>query len=148
MLKMIFTPMNMLVLVVILIICYTFWKPFIRGKKTKAVVDGYCHPKEGKDKDQVWCYRFMYREVKAGKRLYCYSRRHFDTKEEMSALYPKGSEVDIRYYEVAKDGDMMAVITADKEDQKKSVLYTLIAVLGGLGMAVGYVLLVLQLQAM
>ena len=37
----------------------------------------------------------MYREQKAGKRLYCYTRKTYDTREEMRAKYPKGTEVNI-----------------------------------------------------
>lgn len=148
MLGMIFNSTNLLILIVVIIISYAFWKPFVKGKKIRAVVDGYCRPKEGKDKDVVWCYRFMYRESKAGKRLYCYSRMNFDTKEEMRARYPKGAEVDIRYYQDTKDQEMKAVIVSDKEEIKRTILYTLLAFLGGSGIAVGYQLLVMQMQNM
>lgn len=77
-------------LIIVCVICYTFWAPYIRGKKTKAVVDGYVHPKEGKNCDLVWCYRLMYREQKAGKRLYCYTRKTYDTREEMRAEVSEG----------------------------------------------------------
>ena len=43
---MIFNTSNFLLLIIVCVICYTFWAPYIRGKKTKAVVDGYVHPKE------------------------------------------------------------------------------------------------------
>ena len=48
---MIFNTSNFLLLIIVCVICYTFWAPYIRGKKTKAVVDGYVHPKEGKNCD-------------------------------------------------------------------------------------------------
>ncbi len=92
---MIFNTSNFLLLIIVCVICYTFWAPYIRGKKTKAVVDGYVHPKEGKNCDLVWCYRLMYREQKAGKRLYCYTRKTYDTREEMRAKYPKGTILSI-----------------------------------------------------
>ena len=98
MFSMIFNTSNFLLLIIVCVICYTFWAPYIRGKKTKAVVDGYVHPKEGKNCDLVWCYRLMYREQKAGKRLYCYTRKTYDTREEMRAKYPKGTEVNIKHY--------------------------------------------------
>lgn len=141
--EMIFNSTNLLLLIVVVIICYTFWVPYIKGRKTEAVVDGYCHPKDGKDKELMWCYRFMYREVKAGRRLYCYSRKTYDTKEEMRK-YPKGAKVQIRYYDASKD-DMMAIIVSDNEDLKRNLLYTLGAVLGGIALGVGYQLLVIQL---
>lgn len=148
MMGMIFNSTNLLILIIIGIISYTFWKPYIRGKKFKAVVDGYCHPADADEKDKgiVWCYRFMYRESKAGKRLYCYSRKHYDTKEEMRAKFPKGSEVEIKVYDDGKD-EKKAVIVGDKEDMKQSVLYTFAAVMGGIGLAVGYQLLLLQMGA-
>ena len=76
MFSMIFITSNFLLLIIVCVICYTFWAPYIRGKKTKAVVDGYVHPKEGKNCDLVWCYRLMYREQKAGKRLCEVSEGH------------------------------------------------------------------------
>lgn len=146
MMGMIFNSTNLLVLIIICIISYTFWKPYIRGKKIKAVVDGYCHPADADDKDRdlVWCYRFMYRESKAGKRLYCYSRKHYDTKEEMRAKYPKGTEVEIRCYDDGRE-DKKAVIVGDKDEVKQSLLYTLAALMGGIGLAAGYQLLVYQI---
>ena len=107
---MIFNTSNFLLLIIVCVICYTFWAPYIRGKKTKAVVDGYVHPKEGKNCDLVWCYRLMYREQKAGKRLYCYTRKTYDTREEMRAKYPKGTEVNIKHYVQDKDSDEMGII--------------------------------------
>lgn len=146
MMGMIFNSTNLLILIIVGIISYTFWKPYIRGKKMKAVVDGFYHPadEDEKNRDIVWCYRFMYRESKAGKRLYCYSRKHYDTKEEMRAKFPKGSEVEIKVYDDGKD-EKKAVIVGDKEDMKQSLLYTFAAVMGGIGLAVGYQLLLLQM---
>lgn len=141
--EMIFNSTNLFLLLIVIVICYTFWVPYIKGHKIEAVVDGYCHPLDGKDKDVLWCYRFMYREVKAGKRLYCYSRKNYDTKEEMKK-YPKGAKVQIRYYET-KD-IVQAIITSDNEDFKRTMLYTLGTVLGGIALGIGYQLLVLQLS--
>lgn len=141
--EMIFNSTNLFLLLIVIVICYTFWVPYIKGRKIEAVVDGYCHPLDGKDKDVLWCYRFMYREVKAGKRLYCYSRKNYDTKEEMKK-YPKGAKVQIRYYET-KD-IVQAIITSDNEDFKRTMLYTLGTVLGGIALGIGYQLLVLQLS--
>lgn len=140
--EMIFNSSNFFLLLIVIVICYNFWVPYIRGHKIDAVVDGYCHPEDAKDRDMLWCYRFMYREVKAGKRLYCYSRKNYDTKEEMKK-YPKGASVWIRYYET-KEG-MKAIITSDNKDLNRTLLYTLATVLGGIALAVGYQLLVLQL---
>ncbi len=139
----IFNSANFFLLLIVIVISYTFWMPYIKGRKIEAIVDGYCHPLDGKDKDILWCYRFMYREVKAGKRLYCYSRKNYDTKEEMKK-YPKGSKVQIRYYET-KEGTE-AVIISDNEDFKRAIFYTLATIAGGIGLAVGYQLLVYQLK--
>ena len=125
---MIFNTSNFLLLIIVCVICYTFWAPYIRGKKTKAVVDGYVHPKEGKNCDLVWCYRLMYREQKAGKRL-----------------YPKGTEVNIKHYVQDKDSDEMGIILDDNDDRKVQWMYTLTAVLGCIGLGVGYQLLLLQM---
>ena len=145
MFSMIFNTSNFLLLIIVCVICYTFWAPYIRGKKTKAVVDGYVHPKEGKNCDLVWCYRLMYREQKAGKRLYCYTRKTYDTREEMRAKYPKGTEVNIKHYVQDKDSDEMGIILDDNDDRKVQWMYTLTAVLGCIGLCVGYQLLLLQM---
>lgn len=144
MFSMIFNTSNFLLLIIVCVICYTFWAPYIRGKKTKAVVDGYVHPKEGKNCDLVWCYRLMYREQKAGKRLYCYTRKTYDTREEMRAKYPKGTEVNIRCFTSPNTQEPIAVILDDNDDKKLQMMYTLAAFLGGLGLAVGYQLLMYQ----
>ena len=56
----------------------------------------------------------------------------------------KGSEVEIKVYDDGKD-EKKAVIVGDKEDMKQSLLYTFAAVMGGIGLAVGYQLLLLQM---
>jgi hypothetical protein len=143
MFSMIFNATNLVWLILAAIICYTLWEPFIRGKKIEAVVDGYCHPTEGKYKDDLWRYRFMYREVKAGKRLYCYSNKNYETKEEMRK-YPKGAQVMIRYYQPSKD-ETKAVIISDNEDLKRTILYTVATVVGMIALGVGYQILCIQL---
>ena len=95
--------------------------------------------------DLVWCYRLMYREQKAGKRLYCYTRKTYDTREEMRAKYPKGTEVNIKHYVQDKDSDEMGIILDDNDDRKVQWMYTLTAVLGCIGLGVGYQLLLLQM---
>ena len=120
---MIFNTSNFLLLIIVCVICYTFWAPYIRGKKTKAVVDGYVHPKEGKNCDLVWCYRLM----------------------QMRAKYPKGTEVNIKHYVQDKDSDEMGIILDDNDDRKVQWMYTLTAVLGCIGLGVGYQLLLLQM---
>ena len=115
MFSMVFNTTNLLILIIVLIICYSFWAPYIRGKKIKAVVDGYCHPAEGKNCDVVWCYRLMYREQKAGKRLYCCTRQTYDTREEMRAKYPKGTEVNIRCFTSPNTQEPIAVILDDND---------------------------------
>ena len=117
MFSMVFNTTNLLILIIVLIICYSFWAPYIRGKKIKAVVDGYCHPAEGKNCDVVWCYRLMYREQKAGKRLYCCTRQTYDTREEMRAKYPKGTEVNIRCFTSPNTQEPIAVILDDNDDK-------------------------------
>ena len=144
MFSMVFNTTNLLILIIVLIICYSFWAPYICGKKIKAVVDGYCHPAEGKNCDVVWCYRLMYREQKAGKRLYCCTRQTYDTREEMRAKYPKGTEVNIRCFTSPNTQEPIAVILDDNDDKKLQMMYTLAAFLGGLGLAVGYQLLMYQ----
>ena len=145
MFSMVFNTSNLLLLIIACVICYNFWAPYIRGKKAKAVVDGYVHPKEGKNCDLVWCYRLMYREQKAGKRLYCYSRKTYDTREEMRTKYPKGTEVNIKHYVQDKDKDEIGVILDDDDDKKVQMMYTLTAILGCVGLGVGYQLLLLQM---
>ena len=114
-------------------------------QEDKGSCSGYVHPKEGKNCDLVWCYRLMYREQKAGKRLYCYTRKTYDTREEMRAKYPKGTEVNIKHYVQDKDSDEMGIILDDNDDRKVQWMYTLTAVLGCIGLGVGYQLLLLQM---
>lgn len=141
MIGMIFNVTNLLILIIVAMICYTFWQPYIRGKKRTAVVDGYCHPKDEQDsKNVVWCCRLMYRESKGGKRLYCCTRSTYDTREELRTKFPKGAEVEIRCYDNGRD-EPVAVILSDKEYFRQQMMYSLAALLGGIGVAVGYQLL-------
>ena len=63
----------------------------------------------------------------------------------MRAKYPKGTEVNIKHYVQDKDSDEMGIILDDNDDRKVHWMYTLTAVLGCIGLGVGYQLLLLQM---
>ena len=71
-------------------------------------------------------------------------RQTYDTREEMRAKYPKGTELNIRCFTSPNTQEPIAVILDDNDDKKLQMMYTLAAFLGGLGLAVGYQLLMYQ----
>ena len=126
------------VIVFVVVLGYLIWKPYLRGQKVHAVVDGHVHPVSGDDKDLVFVCRFVYREQKGGKRQFCYSRRRFDLQEEARKEYPKGKEVDLRVFENSDFKDYPnAMILGDKVDMRRSIFYTVALLLGASAVLVG-----------
>lgn len=126
------------VVVFVVVLLYLIWKPYLRGQKVQAVVDGHVHPVSGDDKDLVFVCRFVYREQKGGKRQYCYSRRRFDLQEEARKAYPKGKEVELRVFENSDFKDYPnAMILGDKEDMRRTILYTVALLIGASAVLVG-----------
>ena len=141
MFSLIFNTSNLFALVIMAIIVYVFWEPYIRGTTVTAMVDGYERVRGNDDKDTniYYCIRFMYRLQKAGKRYYCFSNRKFDTQKEAIDSFPKGAEVQVRYSK-SKDnnGRQTCVILSDRKDMKQALMYTIFAGLGVLAVVVGY----------
>ena len=126
------------VVIFAVIMLYLIWKPYLRGQKVHAVVDGHVHPVSGDDRDLVFVVRFMYREQKGGKRQFCYSRRRFDLQEEARTEYPKGKEVDLRVFENTDFKDYPnAIIIGDKADTRRTLFYTLALLIGASAVLIG-----------
>ncbi len=138
----VFNFTNAVLLILFIWIVYPFWKPYIRGKKITAIVEEYEHSPDSKKNKEYFCYKLMYRPQKAGKRFFCRTRTHYDTKEEMRNKYPKGTMVDILYYE--DRGDTWAVITSDNDDRNQQILYTLILLVVCIGLSLVYVYLTIH----
>lgn len=120
------------------ILLYIIWKPYLRGKKVQAVVDGHCHPADGEDRELIYICRFVYRDQKGGKKQYCYSRRRFDTQAEARAEYPKGKEVELRVFDNPDRKDMPnAMIMGDQSDLRRTILYTVALLVGVSAVLVG-----------
>ncbi len=136
----IFNVQNLLFLLIFMFVCYPYWKPYLRGKRIKATVDSYCRVKSAKGDKDEWCFRFMYREQKAGKRLYCNSRKAYDTQVEIMKKYPKGTEVDIIYYDNGGP-EKMAVLVSDNDDRNEQILYTVAFFIAFAGVAAAFQML-------
>lgn len=135
------------VIIFVVVLGYLIWKPYLRGQKVHAVVDGHVHPVSGDDKDLVFVCRFVYREQKGGKRQFCYSRRRFDLQEEARKEYPKGKEVDLRVFENSDFKDYPnAMILGDKVDMRRTIFYTLALLLGASAVLVGNLFLDAQFR--
>ncbi len=132
----------LVVTVFALILLYIIWKPYLRGKKVSAVVDGYCHPDSGEDREVLYVCRFVYREQKGGKRLFCYSRRQFDTHDEARTEYPKGKEVELRVFDNPDNKDKPnAIILGDKNDLRRTIFYTIALLVGASAVLIGNIFL-------
>jgi hypothetical protein len=140
---MVFNSTNLLILLVVLFLCYTFWEIYLRGTTVDAVVDGYekAPARDEKEKDLYWCVRFMYRTQKGGKRCFCYSKRRFNTQPEAIGLFPRGTELKVRYFKASSSNRAECVILSDSKDRNQALFYTLIAFGAGIALAIGYQLL-------
>ena len=138
--SLIFSTSNVFVLCIAVAICYTLWAPYIRGRKFSGIIDGYEHPKDGKDKDLMWRYRISYRDAKGGKRQYVSSKREYGTRKE-AEKYKKGDKVDIVVYQIARDTEQLAIITSDNEEKRMTIIYTVCLIAGAICLAVGMALL-------
>ncbi len=140
MFPLIFNVSNLFALVIMAIIVYVLWEPYIRGTKLTANVDGYERVRGNDDKDVsiYYCIRFVYRLQKAGKRYYCFSSRKYDTQKEAMDNFPKGSAVDIRISKSKENGRQTCVILSDNKDKKQALMYTIFAAVGVTAVVVGY----------
>ena len=128
-------------------ICYLFWYMFLKGEKMQVVVDDYVHPDDAKKNREgrteiIWCIRFTASE-RHGKPEYIYSKRHYNTRQQAAADYPKKTKVNIKRYQTLGDrsGKYYTVIMDDNKDKKQALYYTFLMILAGAAILTGNYLL-------
>ncbi len=125
---------NLILFAFILLVLYSLWMPFFRGRKVTATVEDYVHPISGSDRNLVWCYKLCYKE-KNGKRHYVQSKRQKDTRKEMMEI-AKGSKVDILVYTGNNDVET-AIILTDGKEKAETIKYSVLVVVGTIAVAIG-----------
>ncbi len=134
----IFNVTNLIILIIFGVFEFAFWSPYLKNKRTDGTVENYVHPFKGDKRELTFVCKIMYRDEK-GRKKYCYSKQVFDTLKEAAQYYPKGAKVQIRvFHEASGDEYDQAMIVSDFRDKKRSLFFTLAALVCCTACAFGF----------